>query len=97
MTRARKSGYVQDVRYSGFAGANTGYVKWRKRESDDMPGTVSGSSAESNFLSLGTDASESPRGRSSIPIDSIPIWREEITRRLRSIELSRVAPRGAKK
>ena len=50
MTMAWKWGYVQDVRYAGYAGAITGDVKWRKRQHDDMPKTVSGSSAESNFL-----------------------------------------------
>ena len=68
MTMAWEWGYVQDVRYSGFAGrlygcsrlitsgtsnpAKTGYVKWREWRHDDRPNAVSGPFAESKFLSL---------------------------------------------
>ena len=52
MKIAQKKGYVQDVRYSGFAGAKTGYVKWGKQQYNAMPKVVFGPCTVSNFLSL---------------------------------------------
>ncbi|MBF8269285.1 MAG: hypothetical protein HW386_994 [Gammaproteobacteria bacterium] len=57
MKIAQKGGYVQDVRYSGFAGAKTGYVKWRKQQYNAMPKVVSGPCAESTtYLSFNIQA-----------------------------------------
>ena len=52
MAATHNTAYVQDVLYSGFAGAKTGYVNSQNGRNEDMLNAVSGPFAESNFLSL---------------------------------------------
>ncbi len=52
MAIAQTRGYVQDVLYSGFAGAKTGYVKPAIMTLQTSQCVPMAAIAESNFLSL---------------------------------------------